>query len=130
MAQEVSDLANEIIDDTFWTVDVSKLGNFNMGTNSIASSNVAYGYSNVTLSSGFSTTGANFHVQGDAVFDGDITIKGRSVADSLTAIENRLAILVPDPKKLEHFEALKKAYENYKTLEALCQLPSDKNENI
>jgi hypothetical protein len=27
---------------------------------------------------------------------------------------------VPDPAKLERFEALKKAYEHYKTMESLC----------
>ena len=40
-------------------------------------------------------------------------------------IESRLAILTPDPEKLEHFEALKKAYDHYKALEALCQLPKE-----
>jgi hypothetical protein len=35
-------------------------------------------------------------------------------------MEQRLAILVPDPAKLEKFEALKKAYEHYKTMESLC----------
>ena len=34
-------------------------------------------------------------------------------------INERLAILVPDPAKLEKYAALKKAYEHYKTLEEL-----------
>ena len=42
-------------------------------------------------------------------------------------MEQRLSILVPDPEKLEKFEALKKAYEHYKTMEALC-FPNDKEE--
>jgi hypothetical protein len=42
----------------------------------------------------------------------------------METISKRLAILVPDPDKLEHFEALKKAYNHYKTLEALCELPT------
>jgi hypothetical protein len=66
-------------------------------------------------------------VNGNAEFYGDILWKGRSLGDLLTTIESRLAILVPDPKKLEQFEALKKAYDHYKTLEALCQI-SDKQE--
>jgi hypothetical protein len=41
----------------------------------------------------------------------------------METISNRLAILQPDPAKLEHFAALKKAYEHYKTLEALCEIP-------
>lgn len=64
------------------------------------------------------------HVKGDAEFQGDIKWKGRSLANMLETIERRLSILVPDPEKLEHYEALKKAYEHYKTLEALCEKPS------
>ena len=53
----------------------------------------------------------------------DIKVGGRSLKEFMDSMEKRLAILVPDPKKLEHFEALRKAYEHYKTLEALCELP-------
>ena len=52
--------------------------------------------------------------------DADITIGGRSMKKLLEGIEQRLAILVPDPNKLERYEALRQAYEHYKTLEALC----------
>lgn len=73
-------------------------------------------------------TGAGLHVSSDAEFEGDIKWKGRSLGDMLASIENRLAILTPDPAKLEHFAALKKAYEHYKTLEALCEIPNKENE--
>lgn len=39
----------------------------------------------------------------------------------LNTIEKRLAILVPNPVKLEKYEALKKAYEHYKMLEILLE---------
>jgi hypothetical protein len=61
-------------------------------------------------------TGAGIEMDEDA----DITIGGRSMKKLLESIEHRLSILVPDPKKLERYEALKQAYEHYKTLEALC----------
>ena len=81
-------------------------------------------YSASGASTTFTSSGNNsLHVKGDATFDGDIKWKGRSLGDMFQAIEERLAILVPDPEKLEHFEALKKAYEHYKVLEALCQVP-------
>lgn len=64
-------------------------------------------------------------VTGDAEFEGKITVKGKDLAKSLEAIEKRLAILVPDPKKLDKFEALKKAYDHYKLLEALCHETDD-----
>ena len=37
----------------------------------------------------------------------------------LESIEDRLAILQPDPAKLEKFAALKKAYDHYKLMEKL-----------
>jgi hypothetical protein len=50
----------------------------------------------------------------------DIKIDGQSLKEFMKKMEQRLAILVPDPAKLEKFEALKKAYEHYKTMESLC----------
>lgn len=50
----------------------------------------------------------------------DIKIDGKSLKAFMNKMEERLAILVPDPAKLEKFEALKKAYEYYKTMESLC----------
>ncbi len=61
-------------------------------------------------------------VSGDADFDGDVTIKGRNITKMLEKIEDRLAILMdPDPARLEKFQALKKAYDNYKLMDKLCQ---------
>ncbi len=58
---------------------------------------------------------------------GDLKIGGHSLKEFMTKMEQRLAILVPDPERLEKFEALKKAYEHYKTMEALC-FPEEKDE--
>jgi len=73
-------------------------------------------------------TRGGLHVTSDAEFDGDVKIKGVSIAKALETINKRLAILVPDPAKLEHFEALQKAYQHYKTLEALCEIPEKKDD--
>ena len=102
-------------------------------------SNVNYG--NITISNGGSsnwgggylttTSGTNtpsLHVTGDAEFEEDVKIKGISILKTLEDINKRLAILVPDPEKLEQFEALKKAYDHYKLMEALCQLPKKESE--
>lgn len=51
----------------------------------------------------------------------DIKVDGKSLKTFMDKMEERLAILVPDPSKLEKFEALKKAYEHYKLMEKLCQ---------
>jgi hypothetical protein len=58
----------------------------------------------------------------------DITVAGKSLKEFMTKMEERLAILVPDPAKLEKFAALKKAYEHYKLMEKLCQeLPKEED---
>ena len=54
----------------------------------------------------------------------DITIQRpgqppMKVAETLECIMDRLAILEPDFDKMEKYPALKEAYDNYKTIEAL-----------
>lgn len=88
------------------------------GTSWTTYSNTAPSY--YSIGSIGSVGSGGLHVTSDAQFEGDIKIKGRSLEKLLTRIEDRLAILEePDPKKLEKFAALKKAYEHYKTLERL-----------
>lgn len=130
------------IDDTI--IDLSGI-NSSMNYNSSL-----YSYGNVTIngstgavgSSGFfsngntiltgnntgSLTQSSLRVNGGAEIDGDLKVKGVSILETLEKIEKRLCILRPDPEKLEHFTALKKAYEHYKTLEALCEIQSEEKE--
>jgi hypothetical protein len=70
-------------------------------------------------------SGAGLHVTSDAEFEGDITVKGKSLSKWMETVEKRLAILQPNPKKLKKFEALQKAYDHYKLLEALCHSEDD-----
>jgi hypothetical protein len=74
-----------------------------------------------TITANSNLTGSGLHVSTNAVIEGDLTVQGISIVKTLEKINERLAILVPDPKKLEKYKALKKAYDNYKTLEALIQ---------
>lgn len=71
----------------------------------------------MTLSAGSSPS---LQVSGDADIRGNLTVNGANISQILEKIQERLAILVPDPKRLEKYEALKQAYDNYKLLEALC----------
>ena len=57
--------------------------------------------------------------------DGYIKIGCRSLKTFMDTMEKRMAILQPDPAKLEKFEALQKAYEHYKHLERLCELDDE-----
>jgi hypothetical protein len=63
---------------------------------------------------------ASLKVTGDAEFEGKVMINGRDLSKLFEKIEDRLAIVLdPDPKKLEKFKALKKAYDHYKLMEKL-----------
>lgn len=55
----------------------------------------------------------------------DIKIGDKSLKDTLEKLEERLAILTPDPEKLKKFAALQKAYEHYKLMEKLCQIEDE-----
>ena len=70
--------------------------------------------------SNWNSTQPSLKVSGDADFEGDVKIGGKSIVALLQKIEDRLAILQPDPKRLAKYEALQEAYEHYKVLEALC----------
>jgi hypothetical protein len=91
------------------------------GLNGTSWSNVNWGMGSNTNSS------SSLSVKGDAEFEGKVKINGQDLAQFMETISNRLAILQPDPAKLEHFAALKKAYEHYKTLEALCEIPKEED---
>ena len=96
-------------------------------------SNGGYTIGHAGSSGQFYTTGTNGHnwnnpptvnITGtgiDMAAGTDITVDGKSLKTFMNKMEERLAILIPDPKKLEQFEALKKAYEHYKLMESLCQ---------
>jgi len=75
-----------------------------------------------------SNSQSSLQVHGDAEFEGKVKINGQDLGEFMETISKRLAILVPDPEKLEHFEALKKAYNHYKMLEKLCELPKENKE--
>lgn len=62
------------------------------------------------------TAKGELHLEGD---NADLIINGVRLSDTLKAINNRLAILQPDPELLEKYESLKQAYDHYRTLEAL-----------
>ena len=114
---------------TFSNMNTTSYGNITINTG--AQGAPSYSYSNSNIGSNWSTLNSNssgLHVSADAEFEGDVKIKGVSILETLQKIEKRLSILRPDPEKLEHFAALKKAYEHYKTLEALCELPSKEEE--
>ena len=84
--------------------------------------NTNYSYTSPSISTWTSSdTVVSIGNDGVEIKDGgDLKIGNKSLKEFMEKMEQRLAILQPDPAKLEKFEALKKAYEHYKTLESLC----------
>lgn len=90
------------------------------------SSTLDIGYNN-TSSAGLdlSMTGSNIEDYDWKLEPSDLDV----VKERLKTIEDRLAILVPDPEKLEKWEALKEAYDHYKSLEGLIGNPKEEDED-
>ena len=93
------------------------------GTGSSLTNNVVYTTGTGALSWGNITTdpnikGATLQVKGDADFEGEVTIKGKSITDMFAKIEERLAILHPNPELEDKWDELKELGKRYKELEA------------
>jgi hypothetical protein len=73
-------------------------------------------WSNITLAEP-DIKGATLKVNGNADFDGEVTIKGKSLTDMLEKIEERLAILHPNEKLEDKWDELKELGRRYKELE-------------
>jgi len=103
------------------------LGNLTTGLGATGLTGSNYVFSSTPYTS---TWNINSSSPGLTLTEGaDITIGKKSLSQFMDKVESRLAILQPDPELLEKFEALKQAYEHYKTLEALCtgNPPKDPN---
>jgi hypothetical protein len=62
--------------------------------------------------------GATLSVKGNADFEGEVTIKGKNLSDMFQKIEERLAILHPNPELEDKWDELKELGKRYKELEA------------
>ena len=61
--------------------------------------------------------GASIQVKGDAEFEGEVTIKGKKLSEMFNKIEERLAILHPNPELEDKWDELKELGKRYKELE-------------
>jgi len=80
-------------------------------TNTIGATNLS---TDVIIGSNGTST---LQVKGDAEFEGDIKLNGKSLDETLTKIEERLAILHANPKLEEKWEKLKELGKQYRELE-------------
>lgn len=78
----------------------------------------AIDWSNTTITTSPDLNGNTLQVNGDANFQGDIKVKGKSLTEAIENIEKRLAILHPNPELEEKWERLKALGNMYRELEA------------
>jgi hypothetical protein len=97
------------------------VGNIIIGGASASSPNYASTLS-INAGAGTGSTWASTTAQGQLKVEGkdaDIFINGQSLSDWMSAVDQRLSILRPNPELQEKYSALQAAYEHYKTLESL-----------
>jgi len=86
-------------------------GGAGSGAYTVISSNGTGGTINPNWDFGYSKTGLT--VKGDAEFDGDVKIKGKSISESLEKIEERLGILHPNEKLESKWDELRELRKQY-----------------
>jgi hypothetical protein len=93
-------------------------GNYVFGPGAVGSYNTSYsiGSSRASIQDS-NLKGTTLHVKGDAEFEGDLKINGRSIATVLNQIEQRLALLEPNIKLEAEWEELKALGDQYRKLE-------------
>ena len=70
-----------------------------------------------TITTDPSLKGNTLSVKGNAEFEGEVTIKGKSLTATLDKIEERLAILHPNIELEDRWDELKELSKRYKELE-------------
>lgn len=79
-----------------------------------------YEWANINSSMTLGQSSTPLYIKGDAEFDGDITIKGVKLMETLEKIEQRLNILRVNPELESRWAELKELGERYRLLEAEC----------
>lgn len=77
-------------------------------------------FPNINVSSTWDTNwkpNPGLHVKGDAEFEGDVKIKGKSITDMFEKIEEKLAILHPNEELEAKWEKLRELRQQYIELE-------------
>lgn len=79
-----------------------------------------YEWANINSSMTLGQSSTPLYIKGEAEFDGDITIKGVKLLESIQKIEQRLNILRVNPELESRWAELKELGERYRLLEAEC----------
>jgi len=86
--------------------------------NAVWSTNTATGSSNWNIASSNTVSSGQLNLIGD---NADIVINGQSLNATLTAIQERMGMLVPNPEVEAEWDQLRELGERYRELEKLCK---------
>ena len=100
-----------------WPYTNSSSGSYTWTTNGTGGYNLGSISPSLNLNDTWQHSDAKLHVKGDAEFEGDVKIKGKSISETLDKIEARLAILHPNEKLEAKWEELKALGDKYRELE-------------
>jgi hypothetical protein len=100
-----------------WPYPSASTGSYTWTTNGTGGYNLGNISPSLNLNDTWQHGDAKLHVKGDAEFEGDVKVKGKSISESLDKIEQRLGILYPNEKLEEKWEELKKLGDAYRALE-------------
>ena len=104
---------------TIDSIDLASAGvNWNDLYTTVTTGTGGYTYTNttspwITVNDGQST----LSVSGDADFAGDVRVKGRSLAEFMESVEQRLNMLRPNPELEREWDQLRELGEQYRALE-------------
>jgi hypothetical protein len=112
-------------------IDMSTLLNSSMSANgltyqdlySITTPNSNLTYTSTGTSNPWITYNdhSTLSVSGDANFAGDVRVQGRSLAEFMEQVEQRLNILQPNPELEQEWDELRELGERYRELERQCK---------
>ena len=118
----------DLTDCTLTSGDVNSWSEYNMadlnatwlsgasGSNGYTYTTTGTGAGNPWIATGTKASNT-LSVHGDAEFDGDITVKGRSLSEFMESVEQRLNILRPNPDLEAEWDQLRALGEQYRKLE-------------
>lgn len=107
------DINNPLDPNTYANITIGGTGG-SASTYSIFGSSTDYTWNNTINTS---INPAKIQVQGDAVFEGNITWQGRDMREWFESVESRLAILHPDPELEREWSELALLRQRYVELE-------------
>lgn len=107
------DISSSILNDTI-TIDMSSVS-----PTWLSGTGGTYTYTGTGTNYAWDTTSIEntLQVKGDSEFDGDITVRGRSLTEFMDSVEQRLNILRPNPELESEWDQLRELGEQYRELE-------------